>query len=242
MQRAMKGIADRVLPLVDREALGQWALCAMDALGQRDTEALQRNLPPLLRACDQRVLGRLVQVPREEEAPKVHRAEERVLGSPSPAVQEDEALEPSPHVEERGFACLAPAAEKREAPEGHPSGEERVHSRPAPAPQEDEALDAPSSMEECRVGWLAPATEERLPGAVFANLSNSRTGFRASPPEAGPQPEPPSAASCEPTHGERSRHPLPSVPEGFTPGLPSLRTPQDSQQVREERPAFHPLG
>jgi DNA-binding FadR family transcriptional regulator len=227
MQRAMKGIAARVLPLVDREALGQWALCAMDALGQRDTEALQRTLPQLLSACDERILGRLAPVPQEHEAPKVLRTEEHSLGRPTPGALADEALEARPDDEERGLARLASATEEHEAFEVRPSVEELDLPRPAPAAQEAEMLAAHLLVGERGLGGLAPSVEGDLPGAVFANLSDCRTGSCALPPEGGSQPEPPSAGSSAPAGVTALEEGGPAVPEGVAPRLP-LPTPQDS--------------
>jgi DNA-binding FadR family transcriptional regulator len=79
LQRAFQGIAARVLPLVDCEALRQWACCAMDTLRERDSEALKRKLPPLLRACDERVLGRLTPAAERDEALEAQHTEEDAL-------------------------------------------------------------------------------------------------------------------------------------------------------------------
>jgi DNA-binding GntR family transcriptional regulator len=187
MRRAMQGIAARVLPLVDGEALRQWACCALDELGARDTEALQRKLPPLLRACDEHVLSRLAPIPLEEEARQVKRTKERVLVSPAPAATEDEALEADPSPAEHGLARLAPAAgEPLETPEACSSAGEPGLARFAPAAGEPLATpEACPSVEESGLGCLAPAAEGSLPGESFTNLSDCRTGSCASPPERG---------------------------------------------------------
>jgi DNA-binding FadR family transcriptional regulator len=176
MQRAMRGMAARVLPLVDGEAVCQWAICAMHALGERDAEVLQRKLPSLLRACDERVLGRLAPVPREDAVPMAHRSEEHVPRRPAPAAEETPALAADPTLEEHGLA------------------------RPAPAAPQDEAPETCLTLEQRGLGPRAHAAGEDLPGAAFANLSDSRTGFCASPPEEAAQPERPSADACGPTH------------------------------------------
>ncbi len=191
MRRAMQGMADRLLPLVDGEALRQWVQCAMDALGERDTEALKRKLPPLLRACDKHMLGRLAPVSQEDEALPVHHAEERNLSRPVPGVTED--------AEEHGLGRPTTAAEMDEALDARPSVEERDLGRLAPAAEADEALDARPNVEERGPGRLVPAAGEDLPGATFANLSDCRTGSCDSPPEGGLQPEPSFADACGPT-------------------------------------------
>jgi DNA-binding FadR family transcriptional regulator len=128
LQRAFQGIATRVLPLVECEALGQWASWAMNALHERDAEALQRKLPALLKACDARVLSQLAPVLQEKGPPHLQRSKERGLGSTAPAAQEDAAFQAPPAMETRGLeedalgarptpeacglGCLTPVSER----------------------------------------------------------------------------------------------------------------------------------
>ncbi len=70
LERAWLGIARRVAPLLDAEATGKWALCAFQALGARDARALRRELPPLLRADDERVLDQLAPPPVADSTPE----------------------------------------------------------------------------------------------------------------------------------------------------------------------------
>ncbi len=159
MQRAMKGIADRVLPLVDREALGQWALCAMNALGEKDAEALKHKLPPLLRACDQRILGRLAPASQEDGAPRVQRNEEQVLDSSVLAATEDKSLEARPGVEEDGLARLASATEEDDASEVRPGVEADGLARLTSATERDGASEVRLGIEEDDLARLVSATE-----------------------------------------------------------------------------------
>jgi DNA-binding FadR family transcriptional regulator len=204
LQRAFQGLAARVLPLMDCEALSQWANCAMLALHERDAEALQRKLPAMLRTCDERVLGRLAPVSREEASPQVQRAEERLQGRPTPIAHEEEAREAHPSLGERGLGCLAPAVEPT-AEEGKaceavpPTMDAHGLGCPETAVKMDDALAARPTVEERDLGRLTPVSEGSLPGAVFGNLSDSQTGFRASTPEGSPQPEPASAGPNGPT-------------------------------------------
>jgi len=220
MQRALLGIAQRVLPLLGGESLRQWACCAMDALHGRDTEALQHKLPPLLRACDERVLGRLAPAPQGQAGPEPHRTPECVLGGPAPATGEDEALEARSSVEERGL--LAPAAEFDEALEVAPRPQ--VESLPV-GPDCGALLPrAPPGLNLCEPG--AESVGGDLPGAALTNLSDCRTGFCASSPEGGLQPESPPAGSRG--AATRHQHPPTTAPVGCAPLAPPLPTSQDN--------------
>jgi DNA-binding FadR family transcriptional regulator len=196
LQRAFQGIAARVLPLVECEVLGQWASWAMNALHERDAEALQRKLPALLRACDERVLSQLAPV-IQEEALHLQRGNERVadctpeargLDSPTPATEEEAAPEAGPIAQECGLDRCVPAAEEDDSFEARPTSGSRVAGHPTPAAEEDDAFEAPSIMEARGPGHLAPAAEGRLPGEAFTNPSNCRTGSCASRPEVSLQP------------------------------------------------------
>ncbi len=246
LQRAFQGIAARVLPLVDCEALGQWASWAMSALHERNAEALQRELPALLKACDARVLGRLAPVLQEQRTLPFQCDEERGLGSTTPAAQQDAACEAPPAMEERGLGCPTPAAEEDGAFEACHTVEECGLGGFAPAAEEDAAFEACPTGEERDLGDLAPAVEADLPGSALKNLSDSRTGSCTSPPEGGSQPEPPSSAPREPTHmaaredgplhDTRGHHPPSSMPEGFAPRAPPRPTPQDGPPRERQQP------
>ncbi|WP_414654163.1 FadR/GntR family transcriptional regulator [Hyalangium sp.] len=59
LERSFKAMAARVLPHLDSEAAQKWAWCAFHALGDRDAQALRRELPGLLQAADERLLDNL---------------------------------------------------------------------------------------------------------------------------------------------------------------------------------------
>ncbi|HSP81602.1 MAG TPA: GntR family transcriptional regulator [Myxococcaceae bacterium] len=90
LERAWLGIARRVVPLLDAEATGQWALRAFQALGARDAQALKRELLPLLKVGDERVLGRLAPTPQapraEAESPPVDTSPPESEGGPGESV------------------------------------------------------------------------------------------------------------------------------------------------------------
>jgi GntR family transcriptional repressor for pyruvate dehydrogenase complex len=56
LERAFRGMASWVLPLLDSKAVRPWALCAMNALMQKDVQALKQQLPALLQVGDERLL------------------------------------------------------------------------------------------------------------------------------------------------------------------------------------------
>jgi GntR family transcriptional repressor for pyruvate dehydrogenase complex len=60
LQRAFRGMARWVLPHMDSKAVRPWALCAMNALAERDVHALRQQLPPLLQAADEHLLSSLL--------------------------------------------------------------------------------------------------------------------------------------------------------------------------------------
>jgi DNA-binding FadR family transcriptional regulator len=59
LERAFQGMAHWVLPHLDSKAVRPWALCAMNALDERNVQALRQQLPPLLQANDERLLRSL---------------------------------------------------------------------------------------------------------------------------------------------------------------------------------------
>ncbi|WP_407921816.1 FadR/GntR family transcriptional regulator, partial [Corallococcus sp. AB049A] len=93
LQRAFMVGAAQLLPLLGGEPLRQWANCAKGALHDRDTRAIQHDLPTLMKAHDDRVLDAFVPAPSQPVAPEAPCAALVVGDSEVPGV----AL--SPHVE-----------------------------------------------------------------------------------------------------------------------------------------------
>ncbi|WP_375756672.1 FadR/GntR family transcriptional regulator [Corallococcus exercitus] len=100
LQRALRGNAARLLSFMGGESLRQWALCAMHALSERDAQALQHQLPALLKACDERVLESFAPVLQEHVSPEAFRADDCLLEGSAPATVQDDSLEAQPCVEE----------------------------------------------------------------------------------------------------------------------------------------------
>jgi GntR family transcriptional regulator, transcriptional repressor for pyruvate dehydrogenase complex len=86
LERSFRAMATRVLPHLDSEAAQKWAWCAFHALGDRDAQALRRELPALLQAADERLLDNLAPTRQAVVAPKApHGPAEPLPGlSPEP--------------------------------------------------------------------------------------------------------------------------------------------------------------
>jgi GntR family transcriptional regulator, transcriptional repressor for pyruvate dehydrogenase complex len=119
LQWALWGSAARLLPFMGGRPVGEWACCAMQAIGDRDVEALRQTLPPLLMACDEDLLARFAPgSPRpgvaesvgapscQLEAPVPEEAQDVMVRpcpcvEPSPSVAQDLVVEASPRAEVR---------------------------------------------------------------------------------------------------------------------------------------------
>ncbi|RKH33061.1 GntR family transcriptional regulator [Corallococcus praedator] len=178
LRRALRGSAARLLLLMGGESLRQWACCAMGALRERDTRALQHTLPALLKACDEQVLGQF-----------------------APALQ-DEPREARPREEARGPGRLAPAAEDTVALGGVP----RPYTQALPVEPDREAFRAPAApgFNPGEPGEKNAGGDE--PGSASGNLSDCRTGWDASSAEGRvSSPSLPPPAFADPPEGRCSR-------------------------------------
>jgi DNA-binding FadR family transcriptional regulator len=163
LERAFRGIQARVLPHLDAEAVGQWALRAMHGLAEADPAALKRELPPLLRACDERVLERLAPVREVDDTPR----------TPGGAAAEVPHLETAP-AQEALSGAVFPNRSACRTGSGAAAPEEA--SLPGPAPADSCSQPGPG-LHEAR-GPLPDATEAHVPTSL-------REG---SPPHAPPGP------------------------------------------------------
>ncbi|WP_223639628.1 FadR/GntR family transcriptional regulator [Corallococcus sp. EGB] len=119
LQRAFLGGPARLLPFMECEALRQWVICATDALRERDTRALQQDLPKLMKACDDRLLNAFAPVPKEAVSAESPCAQECFSNDPVPVAQE-ESPEALPGDEGQGVGHSAPAIEDNTAPVSAP--------------------------------------------------------------------------------------------------------------------------
>ncbi|CAM4518841.1 hypothetical protein COEX109129_38845 [Corallococcus exiguus] len=133
LQRAFLGGAAQLLPLMGGEALREWAFRVMAILNERDVQALQHELPALLKVRDERVLNAFAPASQEKASPEAHVppvtsatqdsapkthpcTEERDPGAPTSAPGQD-ASQTHHCVEEHRFDDLVSTAEQDTAPE-----------------------------------------------------------------------------------------------------------------------------
>ncbi|RKI04842.1 FadR/GntR family transcriptional regulator [Corallococcus sp. AB038B] len=114
LQRAFLGGAAQLLPLMGGEALREWAFRVMAILRERDVQALQHELPALLKARDEHVLDAFAPISQGRPSSQDDRAQEEIPPAPASAAAQVNATEACPGVEERGLDCPAPAVESSE--------------------------------------------------------------------------------------------------------------------------------
>ncbi|RKG57510.1 FadR family transcriptional regulator [Corallococcus sp. AB011P] len=151
LQRAFLGGAAQLLPLMGGEALREWVFRVTAILHERDVQALQNELPALLKARDERVLNAFAPAPQEPASPEAPCAQEVHFGAPVAATGQDEALETPPSIEEGAIGRLTPAAQDA-TQEAHPYGEERGLGHLAPAVEPDDAPGAQFRVDESSPG------------------------------------------------------------------------------------------
>jgi hypothetical protein len=204
LERTFWSMASWVQPLLDSEAVDEWALCAMYALGEKDAQGLRRELPPLLKRCEARLLGSrepdgqdadTPEAPSStpEERPPLQLCEAQLLGSREPAGQDADSRE-APSTKPEELSPLLQACEARLFGSSEPDG------------QAADTREVPSTtpFEPHEGGEPAPeAAREEPPGAAVPNLSGCRTGSSHAPPTEEPQPD-----SSAPGTGHGPEHAL----------------------------------
>ncbi|WP_216627039.1 VOC family protein [Corallococcus exercitus] len=193
LQRAFRGISARLLPFMGGESLRQWAICAQNALQERDVQALQHQLPALLKACDERVLDQFAPRPQEHASPEDHGTQECLDDVAAPATAQVDATDARQCVEERGFACPVQANEDLEAPGGAPC----PPGQALPTEPDSGALLSPAGSEPASCSPGEASTEGDVTSAALGNLSEPpATSSRVVKREEGGLP-----------HGSQSSHP-----------------------------------
>ncbi|WP_434301746.1 FadR/GntR family transcriptional regulator [Corallococcus exiguus] len=184
LQRAFLGGAAQLLPLMGGEALREWAFRVMAILHERDVQALQHELPALLKARDERVLNAFSPAPQEPASPEAPCAQEglhcvsasvtdqnealgthlgikeRDGGRCMPTTAQDEKLEAHLGIEDGAVGGLTSAIAQDGMLEARPGIEEGAVGRPTSANVQDEMLETRFSFEERDHGCLASSAEQ----------------------------------------------------------------------------------
>jgi DNA-binding FadR family transcriptional regulator len=159
LERTFWSMASWVQPLLNSEAVDEWALCAMYALGERNAQGLRQELPPLLQRCEARLRGS-----REPDGPEADACE---TPSTTP-VEPYKGAEPAP---EAAREELPSAAANTLPVEPHEDGE------PAPEPAREEPPGAaPPNLSGCRTGSAhAPPAGAPGPGLLPPALATRQS-------------------------------------------------------------------
>ncbi len=188
LQRAFLGGAARLLPFMGGEALREWAIRAMHALSERDTRALQQELPALMQACDERVLNAFAPVVLEPDSLDASRVPGGSIEAPVPVPDSGAAVEP----------CSLIAT-----PEPGRLAAEHDSAHFAPTQVHGGALDSGPTLE-------SSGSEGPVSAAVDVDEGEGSTG-----PDEGLTSEPSSGTLLPPsTPGEARCAPCDSCPEG----------------------------
>jgi len=218
LERSFWGMAGRLLPHLDGEAICRWAECAFGALCDKDVQVLRQKLTPLLQACDAHLLRGLSPAHEAAETPEVlhlpaellpesHSKRETTRDEPSPAEQfreshtEPEAARDEPSPTEQ----FAESHAKPEAARDEPSPAEQfaeLHSKPEVARGElssaeqlreshtepEAARDEPLSAEQLRESHTEP---EAARGELSAEVCADLSACRTGSDETLPTGAPP---------------------------------------------------
>jgi GntR family transcriptional regulator, transcriptional repressor for pyruvate dehydrogenase complex len=211
LERSFWGMAQRLVPHMEAEAICQWALAARDALYARDVHRLRGEVAAQLKAVDERLLHRVA--PAGEPA-----AARPASGVPAEAVPV-QTLEPEPPGKEQPEAVASPLPE-RPVGSSQPAAVDGASAESPPrdmaSPEEPTAWSAaPLSCGEQRpADFLDSPVAQALasasvntggdevegcvqpgaspgPGAPLPNLSCCQTGSADAPPARPPPPKSP---------------------------------------------------
>uniref|UniRef100_UPI003D34CD1E FadR/GntR family transcriptional regulator n=1 Tax=Corallococcus coralloides TaxID=184914 RepID=UPI003D34CD1E len=195
LQRAFMGGAAQLLPRMGGEALRAWALCVTAILHERDVQALQNELPALLKARDERVLNAFAPAPQEPASPEAPCAREDLAGAPAPASGPADESKARPGVEERGAGDSAQTTSQAVAMEALPCVEEHGTDT-----AQDEAPERKPCGEECSAAdsTSAVAHDEASELHLRGEERGACASSSALPSSAAP------AFALRATHGEGS--------------------------------------
>lgn len=209
LEKSFWGMAGKLTPHLDSQATYSWAMCAFHALRERDAQAVRRDLPSLLKACDEQLLRSLTSPhePHDTSGAPAHSQETRVdeLPEPSPASSDESPASQSLRV--RGEPPSVEISSREESlssappPEAETFNFDAVPTLSLAFPvlsaefscEENAALEHALSGEPAASATAPPdgATPEStvalrgLPGAVCANRSACPTGACQTRPTGG---------------------------------------------------------
>ncbi|WP_233596805.1 FadR/GntR family transcriptional regulator [Corallococcus sp. CA041A] len=155
LHRAFLGGAAQLLPLMGGAALREWAFRVMAILNERDVQALQHELPALLKARDERVLNAFAPAPQSPASPEAPSAQEGPIGTPAQASGLADEAKARPGVEERGAGDSAQTTAQAVAQEALPGVEEHGADTSRSTTAQDDALEVRPYLEEHGAGTSA---------------------------------------------------------------------------------------
>lgn len=172
LERSFWGMAGRLLSHQDCTAVRQWAWSAYHALCERDVQALRRELPALLQAADDRMMGALGAAPVEQL-----QGDAGTLG----LVREN----PPGAVGTNRSACHTGLDESPSAEASSQDLEEGARGAVGP----NRSACPTGSRQERSAGGPLPECEARPRGTAMLNPTACQTGSRQDWPTEVPSPE-----------------------------------------------------
>ncbi|WP_244219485.1 FadR/GntR family transcriptional regulator [Corallococcus interemptor] len=160
LQRAFMVGAAQLLPLLGGEPLRQWVNCAKDALHDRDTRAIQHELPVLMKAHDDLVLDAFAPTLQGHVSPEASGHQKSPVEDIAPATGRSGSLDARPCDETRGLNHLGPAGTPDDEPTAVSRVEEHVLDQREPTAALDGALPAAHRMKERDSDRLVSATTQ----------------------------------------------------------------------------------
>lgn len=173
LERSFWGMAGRVLPHLDSASICRWAECALYALVEKDVQGLRRDLPPLLEAGDEGLLGSCEGLGKKAEIPETPPAR-------LPASEAIDSETPHSAAARAGVALLEVATSEEPTPSEAPSFEPSTPT--AQAAVVGPVSGAPSASEPPDTGGLT--------GAVWPRWSDCQTSLDETTTAGGPWPAP----------------------------------------------------
>jgi GntR family transcriptional repressor for pyruvate dehydrogenase complex len=185
LERSFWGMAGRVLPHLDSASICRWAECALYALAEKDALGLRRDLPPLLEAGDERLLGSREGLRRVS----VSEAVTSTITSKSAGPELPGPEAPIPATARAG-AVLLEAATSEESPSAALAPEPTPAESPSPEPSTPTAQAARADPVSGEPSTSEPPDTGGLTAAVWPRWSDCQTSSYETTTAGGPVPAP----------------------------------------------------